>query len=922
MGEVYRARDLKLGRDVAIKILPEGFAFEPDRLARFHREAEALALLNHPNIATIHALEEVERVPALVMELVEGPTLAELIASGPLPVERSLQIGRQVADALVAARDKGVIHRDLKPANIKIRPDGTVKVLDFGLAKIGGAEVAQQALSQLPTETLSGTQAGLILGTAAYMSPEQTRGLPVDERTDVWAFGCVLYEMLAGRSAFGGPTLSDTIASILEHEPDWRRLPRPTPRTIRDLLVRCVRKDLQSRLKDIAVARLQIDEAITHLNGQATRERRWKVAAGTAVVLTAMIVTAWIRPWESAPRARKQDVPIQSAIPSTQRRPVTLLIAKFQNLTKDDVFNRSLEIVLRRSLEQAPFIIAFDRDSGVRVLGLDPVEALDEATALEFAAMQGLSAVLTGSIKLSDGGYEISLEAVEPSSRTVLGNATRRAANKERVLLAVLEAAASVRHGLGYQGSDADQSEAMSRLSTTPLDVLSLFVAASEEGANRRFQEALDLASRAVSIAPDFGPGYQMLSVLSRNMDRQTEADRYLDEALRHLNSMTQREQYLVRATDHRRKNDWRQCEKESAELVARFPSDVLGLNLWALCQSMLRDFDGAVKAMRKAVAILPANQLFRLNLSFYASYAGDFRVAEQEARNTRPPGDFTKLALAFSQLGQGQPDEVRRVYGDLASTPGAASRAASGLADLALYEGRFAEAARLLERGAAADLASKSNWRAARKLAWLGHVQLLRGMRGLAIQAAERALMASDSGATRLLAARVFVEADATDRARAEAARISLGTVPETDPPRASGPTFEPEAYAKIIEAEIALKSDPRLAIKLLSEANMLADTWLGHFDLGLAYLKVPAFAQAQAEFDLCIRRRGEVIAMFFDEEPTYGFFPPVLYYQGVARAALKRPDFTESFQAYRQLRGKSTEDRLIREIQKLLTP
>jgi len=216
MGQVYRARDTKLDRDVALKILPELFAHDPDRLARFEREAKTLASLNHPNIAAIYGLEETDGFRALVLELVEGPTLADRIAQGPLPLDDALPIARQIAEALEAAHDKGVIHRDLKPANVKVTLDGKVKVLDFGLAKLLEADASTPALTQSPTLSVHATHAGVILGTAAYMSPEQARGKPVDRRTDIWAFGCVLFEMLTGRQTFdSGDTVSDAVASIL-----------------------------------------------------------------------------------------------------------------------------------------------------------------------------------------------------------------------------------------------------------------------------------------------------------------------------------------------------------------------------------------------------------------------------------------------------------------------------------------------------------------------------------------------------------------------------------------------------------------------------------------------------------------------------------------------------------------------------------
>ncbi len=258
MGEVYRARDEKLNRDVAIKVLPEGFTENAERVARFQREAQVLASLNHPNIAAIYGVEESDGVRALVMELVEGPTLADLIAAGRMPVDDALRIAKQMAEALEVAHERRIIHRDLKPANVKVTPEGTVKVLDFGLAKVFADEAPDTELSHSPT-LIKGTQAGMILGTAAYMSPEQAKGKVVDKRSDIWAFGCVLFEMLTGKQSFSGETLTDILASVVRAEPDWNLLPASTPEPIRRLLRRCLTKDQKQRLRDIGEARITIE---------------------------------------------------------------------------------------------------------------------------------------------------------------------------------------------------------------------------------------------------------------------------------------------------------------------------------------------------------------------------------------------------------------------------------------------------------------------------------------------------------------------------------------------------------------------------------------------------------------------------------------------------------------------------------------
>ena len=289
MGEVYRARDAKLHREVAIKVLPQAFVADAERLARFRREAQLLAALNHSHIAAIYGVEESGGVEALVLELVEGETLAEKLAAGPLPVEEALAVARQVAEALEAAHERGIIHRDLKPANVKVTPSGQVKVLDFGLAKLMEAERPAPDVSHSPTVT-AGTEAGVILGTAAYMSPEQARGKPVDARADIWAFGAIVYEMLTGRRAFPGETVSDTLAALLTREPDWAALPAATPASVRRALKHCLDRDIHSRFRSIADVRVEMAGTAEDHSVALTELRRrssfapW-IAAGVLAVL-------------------------------------------------------------------------------------------------------------------------------------------------------------------------------------------------------------------------------------------------------------------------------------------------------------------------------------------------------------------------------------------------------------------------------------------------------------------------------------------------------------------------------------------------------------------------------------------------------------------------------------------------------------
>jgi eukaryotic-like serine/threonine-protein kinase len=329
MGEVYRAFDTRLGREVAVKTLPEQFSDDPERLARFEREARMLAALNHPSIAAIYGLEEAGRARFIVMELVPGETLSEMLSRGPLPFEEALKVARQIADALEAAHERGIIHRDLKPANIKVTPEGRVKVLDLGLAKVFDPKetAAQSDLSVSPTLVSDGTQPGVILGTAEFMSPEQARGKTVDKRADIWSFGCVLYELLTGRRVFAGETPSDVLAAILTAEPRWELLPAETPARIRDLLRRSLQKDPSHRLRDIGDARIEIDQALARAP-EVFREtppptaplaphrvsRKLLATFGAAAVVAAL-ATIWIAHRLFSPRVTQSATRFLAVLP-------------------------------------------------------------------------------------------------------------------------------------------------------------------------------------------------------------------------------------------------------------------------------------------------------------------------------------------------------------------------------------------------------------------------------------------------------------------------------------------------------------------------------------------------------------------------------------------------------------------------------
>ena len=322
MGEVYRARDTKLDRDVALKVLPQAFTDDPDRLARFEREAKVLASLNHPNIGGIHGLEESDGIRALVLEYIEGPTLADRIAQGPIPVDETLPIAKQIAEALEAAHEQGVIHRDLKPANIKVREDGMVKVLDFGLAKAFQPDASDPSTSMSPTISLTAaaTQMGMVIGTAAYMAPEQAKGLTVDKRADVWAYGAVLFEMLTGKKLFEAGDVSEMLASVLIKDPDISSIGTHVPDHIRSVVRHCLVKDPKERLRDIGDVRLAMKGTFeTTVSAPADptatlRLQAWQRPIPAAIVVLGVAAIASLAVWSltrpTAPRVARFPIPL------------------------------------------------------------------------------------------------------------------------------------------------------------------------------------------------------------------------------------------------------------------------------------------------------------------------------------------------------------------------------------------------------------------------------------------------------------------------------------------------------------------------------------------------------------------------------------------------------------------------------------
>ena len=900
MGAVYKARDRELDRLVALKVIRPELTTNPEILKRFKQELILARQVTHRNVIRIFDLGQADGLKFITMEFLEGQDLrAELKKRGKFSPEDTTRIILQISRALEVAHGEGVVHRDLKPQNIMLDANGRAYVMDFGIARS----------AYLPGMT----QTGALIGTPEYMSPEQAKGEQLDERSDLFSLGVIFYELLAGNS----PYYSETPLATL-----WRRMQEkakplvevdPTiPKEISDIVAKLLEIEPANRFANAGELALRLESWLGISNPTLTATGTvvlpalksglsWKwVAGGLALLLAGGGAAFWLK---------------NSAKPKAAHAPVSVLVADFTNHTGDPIFDGTLEPMVNVALEGASFINAFSRPDARKLAEQLPHSSgkLDEQPARLVAVGQGINAVVTGEISLRGDKYSLSATALDAVSGKVIGKAEVTAANKDDVLLKIPQLAAPIRKELGDTTSESAQMEAAGGAFTAAsLEAVHQYGIAMDEQAAGKFEEALQSFSKAAELDPNFARAYSGISSTYGDLGRPSDAEKYAKLAMQHIDRMTERERYRVRGLYYSRAENWQRCVEEYSELVKKYPGDNIGHNNLANCYSQLRNWPKAIEEARADVAIHP-EAAGLANLALFSSYGGDFQSGEREARRLQqlmPNFEYGYLAMAFAQVGEGQLPQATESYNKLGSiSPLGASMSTAGLADLELYEGRFTEAARLLEKGAAADLVAKANDSAADKYAALAYTQTTRGNMKEAVAAAEKALATSQSVKMRFLAARAFVEAGALPKAQKLAGSLSSDIRPE------------PQAYAKIIDGLIALKNkDHAKSIKDLNDANKLLDTWIGRFDLGRAYIEAEAFTEATSELDRCIARRGESLALFLDEAPTAGYFPIVYYFMGRAREGLKSSGAAESYRAYLSLRGNAGEDPLLSEIHRRL--
>jgi tetratricopeptide (TPR) repeat protein len=906
MGAVYRAWDQELGVLVALKVIRPEVAADPEAAraleGRFKQELLLARKVTHRNVVRIHDLGRVEGIKYITMPFIEGEDLSAILKrEGSLPVPRVMPIARTMVSGLVAAHRAGIVHRDLKPANIMVDTEGQALIMDFGVAREEAPAASTTALADgvpavMRAAAMAGhTVAGSVVGTIDYMAPEQALAQKVDQRADIYAVGLILYDLLLGRKR--SEHADSAIAELqqrMRHAPPPPRAINPTiPPALDAVISRCLHPNPAARFQTT----VELETALNRLDDKGKplpvmRRLTRRMVAATVLLVALLVAGAFYI-------AQRLSAPVKP------HDPVSVIIADFRNTTKDPAFDRTLEPMVRRALEGAAFITAYDRGRVRPVFRVKPPEKLDEIAARELAVRQGLGVVLSGSIGPLDNGYEIQVKATETVTGNVIAAVSSRASAKDEVLATATRLATTIRQALGDETSESAQLFAMKSLSTTSLEVVGYYATAIEDQSQGKYEEARQSFLKAVARDPNFGLGYSGLAVMSLNLGQPKEAEKYISQALRHLDGMTDRERLNTRGFYYRMTGDYQQCAKEYSELTVRFAADTVAYNQLANCLSKLRNMRGAVDAMQRAVQILPRHAVYRANLALLSAYAGDFEAAERQVRTIPQPDARAVIALAFSQVGQGLFTEATQTYQKLGSMGAlGASFAASGLGDLALYQGRFSEATRIFEEGAASDEKAGNVDAAARKLTNIAYAHLLRGQPRDALVAARKALENSKAVDVRFRAGRVLVEAGDASGARVVAKDLG------------SELTAEPQAYGKVLEGAIALETgDPRQAIRIFNDANSILDTWLGHFDLGRAYLLAEALPQADSEFDRCLQRRGEALSLF-DEDATYGYFPAVYYYQGRVREALKTAAYADSYREYLKIRGESREDVLLPEV------
>ncbi len=897
MGAVYQAHDRELDRQVAIKVIRADMAANPEILRRFKQELILARQITHKNVIRIFDLGQADGIKFITMEYIEGENLqSALRRKKKLEPTEVANILAQVCRALEAAHNEGVIHRDLKPQNIMLDKSGRAFVMDFGIAR-----------SMLASGM---TQTGALIGTPDYMSPEQAKGQSLDARSDLFSVGIIFYEMLSGVVPFDADT---TMGKLWKRTNETARpldeLDKTIPQALSNIVRKCLEIDPEKRFASAA----ELLQNIETWQGPAAGTRvfstkpsglpvyvKW-AAAGLAV---AVIAGGYLLRTRITPH------------PATPHAPVSLLIADFDNRTGDSVFDGTLEPMLGIALEGAPFISSFNRGQAKKdAARLQPGAAhMDAALSKLVALREGVNVIVTGSIAQEGSGYKVYVATLDPATGRTILTEQRNASNKQDVLAAAGKLAESLRKELGDTTPESAQQSAAETFSAGSLEAAHAYAVGQDFQQAAKWDDALKAYGQAAELDPNLGRAYAGMAAIYANLGKRQDAEKYYGLAMSHIDRMTDREKYRTRSGYYLFMRNQPKAMEELTALVSQYPADTAGHANLALAYFYSRDMSKALDEQKRALEITPHSVLQRVNYSMYALYAGDFDTAAKEAQSIlqeNPRFDQALRTLALAELGQGHTVEAQDNYVKLqAVSPYGASIAATGLADLAQYEGKLSDGAVILEKAIAVDIAAKDAESAADRTATLAQIQTTLGKTQEAITSAGKASANSKDPGILYRAAQVYLAAGQEAKALQLVAPLSQRL------------ENEPQVYAKLIAGEAQLKKgNAHDALNSFQDAQKLADTWLGHFDLGRAYLDAGAFTEASSEFDICLKRRGEATSVFLDDVPSYHVLPAVYYFQGRAREGLNSPGAAESYKTFLAIKEKGAGDPLVADAQRRLS-
>jgi tetratricopeptide (TPR) repeat protein len=872
MGEVYRARDSRLERVVAVKVLPDASAGDPELLARFEREAKAIATLHHPHICTVHDVGFERGSHFIVMELIEGQTLHDRIQRGPVAREEAVAIALQLCDALAAAHARGIVHRDLKPGNVILARDAggtpSAKLLDFGLARFTGGAVASDIASRATVAPVS-TQ-GEVLGTVRYMAPEQLRGEIADHRADIWAMGCLLYEMLTGQ--------------------DVRTRHPISPRHLESTIARCLREHPGDRYASALHLAADLQKV-----AKPSRVALFAAALGlAALALLAMLVTFY-----------RAGPPLETAGPA--RAPMSIVIADFENRTGDSVFDGALEHAIAIGLETASFLSVVPRQNALASAAAVGGR-LDPSTARLVAQRDGIGAVVSGVVSTTPSGYVVTTSILDPVPGTPIVSARQTAATKEDVLAAMAAIARELRRGLGdHELSSAAEFE-RETFTTSSLDAAREYSLAQAHSSAGREEQAIEHYRAAIRHDPLFGRAHAGLGLVTLRLGRTSAAREHLGRALSLRDRMTERERLrtegLVAVTID---EDFDRGVVVFQQLVDKYPGDRSAMNNLAVAQFRMLQLEEATATGRRVVGLEPLARNYA-NLALYAMYAGDLSTARDEAERAlqlSPQIALAILPLAVSDILNGQFESARLAYARMAKTGArGAALAVIGEADLGAMQGHYVETVRAITVALTSDLRNNASA--------IGALRLLRAE--LALEAGDRTRAADEARAA------LALDSSLTAVFRAADILVLSGDTTFDGSKHVDTLSAKPSAmtnwYRRILLARLGAARGTFTALDALEEAFARErPMWIAHFAAGTMQLARGRPKEALAHLNWCLEHAAAGSAAFLDDVPTLRYLPQARYWRARALEASSDPAAAAAYEQFLRLRRGGPDDQLARD-------